>query len=646
MNRVKHELFQEFQEVEVALEKARGEELPTYAPGLFAKAVELYKKAQQDWQRCEPIEQIREQLQLAVETLVEAKDVSKVSKESLSQVVETRIQFNQNELARYHSPGKLNEAEGHYREAIRQAEAGDIGAASKSAATAQNSYREATLQALERGPIRNLENQLEYYSKYLPRKRQEEAARELSSLKSALNRARTGELEIPALRARIAGGGVEIGQQLALDTGFGLESDLIPYGVRDLHPDTFSPPRAPVNMGFSERTANSLTVWWKDNFAFEDVNQLERREGDGPWELVEEWGPLSGWQYYTDVGLEPDTHYCYRVRVENSFGANVTPWEKWACGYTRDGNDRRVWRVQLTIRTADVSSAGTSNAVQVSLNGPLSVNRTWLDYGPRRQPTFPMQWIDDFDRGSEFTYDLSLRTISELSDISMIWIEKEGTDAWAIAELSLKVNGVEVFERFFGNTAETALWIGDGHSPTYTIFHSELRTHESWQSFIDSTAILPLQISNEEIVSRLESMIGDRIHGNELYWGKLKGSEWVTATRANENTLHVDADLAAEVWGLNPEIDIDFDLNFNIECDMDAGTATLMVATSNFVPDPNFSILADILTLGIVEFFDDDIEDRIEDSWRPITEQFEIPTGGLCPRVEVDEDGNINFILT
>jgi hypothetical protein len=647
-----------FWEVELAFEKSRAEEVPTYAPDLFAKAVELYKRAQRDWQKRIPIEQVRKQTQLAMETLGRSKDVSKVSKESLSQVVETRIQINQNELVRYHSPKKLNEAERHYRQAIRQAEIGDIDAARRSAANAQNIYREATLQALEMTSIKNLENQLKYSEKFLPRKRYNEAARKLSELRKNLNKAKTGEITISELRAKIAVAGGEISQSIALKADFGLNTDFLPSigigpGPLLVAPGTYEPPVAPRTMRITERTANTCFLTWKDNSAFEEVNLLEHQEGDGPWEVAAEFGPLSGWQEYEDVDLNPDTRYCYCVKVENSFGTNVTPQPQRACVYTRDGNNLPVWRAQFKIRIADIPDAGTEDDVCVRLQSPLVTyspngNATWLDYGPRLVQVYPLVWLDDFARGREFTYDLGLDWVRELSDVSMISIKKDGSDALGIAELALVINGKVVFEKYFGETASTCQWIdqGDGYSPVYTIFHSELRAHEKWQGFIDSPIWLPpaLTISNEHIVSLLESTIGNAIHGSKLYWDHLNGSEWVEATKANDSTLHVDLDLAADVSGPNPEVDIDFDLKFKIECDNETGTATLNVTTLNFNPNAIYDWFDDVVTLGIVEFFDDDIEDDIEASFDPITKSIILDTGGLCPRVEVSEDGRIRFI--
>jgi hypothetical protein len=434
---------------------------------------------------------------------------------------------------------------------------------------------------------------------------------------------------------------------------------------------TFGPHDPPVTMRIGQRTKNSLSVGWQNlsssqgplDLSGGDINKLIRQKEDGPWEVVTEFGQLTGWTNYTDTGLEPDTRYCYRVRVENEFayGSRTTLQPNQACGYTRGAKSLKVWRAQLTIRTADVADAGTGDSVKVLLNSPLityapSGNSTWLDYGPRIIGSIQTQsgtvqvWSDDFDRGREFTYDLNLSDISELSDITMITIAKEGTNALGIAEISLKINGVEVFERLFGETASTCLWIDedDGYSPIYSIWQSELRAHPGWQGYIASPPAAPFVISNDEIVSRLESMIGNEIHGTGAYWDKdqFYPPAWVEATRLDNETLQVDVDLGADVPILSdPEVDLDFRLQFETACNPQAGTATLKITTTNFSSNVDFGILQKVITLGIVEFLEHDIAKGIENAFQPITQTIVLDTGGVCPTVVVDELGNIRFQL-
>ncbi|OGO68384.1 MAG: hypothetical protein A2Z49_05370 [Chloroflexi bacterium RBG_19FT_COMBO_56_12] len=635
------------------LEKARSEDVPTYAPHLFAGALELWERVQEEFTKCSPVEQVTKYLEQFLEKLAKASEQSARSKEELSELVRLRTESLRSVWVRYHSPEILMKAEHDYRKAIALAENGNLNAARKHAAYASKSYREATLQSLERGPLASLENQLKYSHQFLPHKRIEEADLELSDLRNALDGARRGDLEISALRARIGISRFSIGQLLGLGSDLFVDDFFPTPPDGGLDPETTGPPKAPLSMRITDRAADSLSVTWQDRSSTDEVNYLERREEDGPWEVVAEFGPLSDWITYQDTGLEPDTRYCYRVRVENSFGSKTTPSDNRACGYTRDGNNLRVWRIQITIRTADIPDAGTSDDVRVRLNSPLAtyiphLNQTWLDYGPQLITPFPVVWSDDFDRGREFTYDLRLPYISELSDITLISIVKEGTDALGIAEISLRVNGVQVFERFFGETASTCLWIDedDGHSPIYTVSHAELRAHPSWQAYVASPPDPPLQISSGELVSRLEGIMGDSIHGTELYWDRdhFFGSAWVEVKRLNDTTLEVDLDLGVDVPVLgDPEVDINFHLNFNLTCNQAAGTATLVVTTTDFDASVDFDLLDEIVTLGGINYFEDRIAEAMEAGFNNITEVITINSGGLCPRIEIDNNGNVNF---
>lgn len=648
------ERLRKFEKVLMALETVRADEVPAFAPAQFAEAERYYKQAQQMARNCmsdQGIDEALEEAQKAVERAGYAAERVR-SLPGLAQAMERRIQMRQDIWARNHAPEELIQAEVGYQKLIRLAESGELTAVEQQADNLLKQYQSALLKGLNTGPVRNLQNQLRYAEELLPRKSYKKGRKMLARLERDMDKAQAGELAVAALRSNIAANGIQINRLLGQNDIFGTNSDFYDPGIGGWAPGTFEPPEAPVTMFITDRTDNSVTVRWRDRSGMEDENILERQEGGtGPWEEVERWGPLSGWQIHEDNGLQADTYYCYRVKARNSFGSNATPQPDRACAYTRDGNSLSLWRVQLRLRVADVKDAGTNNAVSMRLNSPLSSiepwgNATWMDYGPDYSLAGGNLIVsDDFDRGREFTYDLNMENLSEFSDITMISFYKEGTDALGIAEFSLLVNGVQVFEKYFGETAGTCQWIdnGDGYSPYYTVFHSELRAHPDWQAYIDSPATAPFVIPNDEIVSRIEGMIGHRIKGTKLKWGHLFGSDWVQATRADGQTLHIDVDLEAQVTGPNPEVDIDFDLEFNITCDDDG--ATLSIESKNMNTNAIYDWFDDIITFGIVEAFDDDVEKGVKAAWQPIAESFEIPTGGLCPSVRVDPTGDVRFQL-
>jgi hypothetical protein len=408
-------------------------------------------------------------------------------------------------------------------------------------------------------------------------------------------------------------------------------------------PGTFERPLAPLTMRIIDRAVDTLTIIWRNIPSSADANTVQRQEyPEGPWINVEELGVVGEWQSYEDsTDLQPDQPYRYRVMVRNGFGSRTTAPDNQVVGYTRDGNDLTLGRVQLRVRVADISEGGSGDSVNVGLNSQLythspSGNNTWLDYGPEYSFTglSVLQVIDDFHRGREFTYDLNFTTLKELSDITSIDFRKEGNNAIAISELALIVNGVLVFDQFYGETSSTAIWVDD----RFTISHAELRAHSNWPS---SFPMASPQIPNRELVKRFEGIIGDQIHGTQLYWGGLDGSDWVKVTHVNASTLHVTVDLKVAVLGPNVEANVEFDVNVAVVCS--DSNASLMITTSNFDVDVSFSIKSDILSLGVVEFFDDNIERAIKGGWQTISKTFGISTDGVCPTVQVDQDGNLNF---
>lgn len=267
----------------------------------------------------------------------------------------------------------------------------------------------------------------------------------------------------------------------------------------------------------------------------------------------------------------------------------------------------------------------------------------------------------------EFTYDLDLTEVSELTDITMLTIEKQGTDALGIASISLQVNGVEVFDKFFGETASTCLWIdeGDGYFPNYTIFHSELRAHRKWQAYIGSPPQPSPIISNAEVVSRVEGVIGDFLHGKKLYWDEdAFHPVLVAAEKLDDRTLKVDVDLRADVDFIpDPKIDVNFDLRFEFECEVGAetATATLTVKTRNprinwDAPDwltlivPELAVIREVGEVGLLEppatllgLITDRIPKNLEDSLQFSFGPFTFRTRGECPTMRVDANGNIIF---
>lgn len=401
--------------------------------------------------------------------------------------------------------------------------------------------------------------------------------------------------------------------------------------------DEDRPPNPPGNIRVVERNATSIELSWPDSSRYEEGYQLQRRvpSTSSQWQTVNSWGPQSEWLSYTDNDVQPDMKYCYRVRIYNFIGDKLSPLK---CVYSRDGNDYTVWRAQITFHTADISDADTDDSVYVGLNAVSrnfipSGNRTFLDYGR-----------DDFERDDLFTYDLNLKNLSEISDITRISISKSGNNGWCLADFVLTINGLDMYSEDFSGLADGCLWLDNdnGNSRTHVVTHEMLRAHPDWQNYNHTTALFLLALNgipNEEMVSRLEGMTGDFIQNNKLYWGHLHGPA-VEVTRgcpANVEscqTIHVDFDLAASVTGPNPGVDVDFDLNF--EC----SDGDLTIKSSNVVVDVDSRWYWEVLSLGLINFLDGEVEDRVEDGWNAIEETLEV--GADC-QISVNEYGDITI---
>ena len=409
-----------------------------------------------------------------------------------------------------------------------------------------------------------------------------------------------------------------------------------------LPPDTSSPkPIAPYITNI-DRKENMLTIKWNHPSTDEDYFKIYRREADGILAAVGDSVATDTWMLWDDEDIAADTRYCYRLRAVNSYG--VSAYSNEVCAYTKDGINNPVWRVELELHTASVDHANTSNSVQVRLNSPLSSyrprnNNTWLDYGR-----------DDFEKSTVYTYDLNLSSIEQMEDITMISLTKTGTDGWCLKGVKLKVNGLDVYSRDINMETGSCQWIDgdDGHKPIYTIWHDELRAHPSWMNYNEIAAALLAAggLPNEEMVSRIEGIVGDQLHYQDAYWGDIQGdavevSRGCDASFTSCQKLHVTLDLKADAaWGIipipDPRVDLAFDLNF--ECQND----NFVISSEAISADVDSSWYWELLSAGFINILDILVGEKIESSWTEISESIGIQA---CPEVNIDEQGNVNFTL-
>jgi hypothetical protein len=415
-------------------------------------------------------------------------------------------------------------------------------------------------------------------------------------------------------------------------------------------PPTPPGPTPPIAIGFNERSSNSIRMNWYDLSQNETGNRVMRTADLYTWQSVSERGVLAYHEqhFYTDRNLRAQTKYCYAIESHDAEGARRSQIR---CAYTRDSIDIPIWRVQLGVRVANVENAGTNSEISVSLND-LTPNYTYLDYGH-----------DDFERNSSFTYDLSLKNIGYLSDISRLQLSRFGDDQVLIRSICLMVNnGDTIFYRNFGNSGQSALNLSG-----YTVSHDELRGNSYWNAFLQASQSdrfqnvppvkladngqFQVEISREEIVSRIESLVGNMIHAEpdvrgKMQWGQLEGDA-VEISRKSANRIGVDLDLEVPInnWP-NPKLDVDFDLGITKEC-VDDSTMTIRIVSSNFTSNADYALWKDIVSLGttaltskLVNYLAKECSDppEIEQSI-----EFNLPPGVRCEDLEIffSEEGNL-----
>ena len=322
-----------------------------------------------------------------------------------------------------------------------------------------------------------------------------------------------------------------------------------------------------------------------------------------------------------------------------------------------------MFRVQLRLRTSEVGDAGTDDDVLVRLAS--SGNLTWLDYGH-----------DDFERGDEFTYDLALGGIQRMDDITRIRIDKTGDDDWCVDGLMLLVNNVEVFAKDYGNECR---WLDDSLMSHIDIDHGELRAHPSWQGYEppehptelgDGTVTATVTMPQAELESRIESMVGNLIHGTGAYWEP--SGPAVEVSQSQPDILAVDLDLAAsaELFGADwlmddATLDVKFKIRFtavqsergepvNLEVETfdveaDADTNWLNEFVFDILPcGPIATAITDEVVVGCATKFEDIAEDATASAIAGIHQQFDIPSHELCcdsVTVAVTETGDVEITV-
>jgi hypothetical protein len=425
--------------------------------------------------------------------------------------------------------------------------------------------------------------------------------------------------------------------------------------------DTGVPPPPPLSAPtLPSRSATAIGVNWSYNVQSGEQYRLQHQVGASWVNLTFVGSPLN----YVHSGLQPDSKHCYRIQATGTHGTRNSSG---VCRYTTDGTTRKAARIQVEFHTGNVEDAGTDDSISVLLNDP-GTNSTWVDYGR-----------DDFERNDTFTYDLGLERIEFLSDITRIRLQKVGTDGWCLADFRLLVNGQPVYQENFHSLPGGCRWIdgNDGHQPFHEVPHATLRANAAWQSYMEppffslDISAYPLitatvSVPRIETESRIESMMGDLIHGTQAHWGDRHGPRYVEASWGGfPQRLDVDLDLEASVdYWWDPELDIDFDLKFDARCINNQ--AVVDITTENLTANVDFDWFVElwsfILPCGpiatvvngqpipdCISALENYIGDRIEAGFAPIVQSQaqSLPPGYTClsGSVVIDSEANVDLVF-
>ena len=301
---------------------------------------------------------------------------------------------------------------------------------------------------------------------------------------------------------------------------------------------------APQGFLISGRGATQVSLRWRNKGA--PQTRISRSINGGQWTTIQTYGelPVDTYIDFQDLNATTNAENCYVVTVTdgmNSWSAVSTPIR---CAFTRDGRDLPVHRLQLRLRVPNISGAATDDDVEVRLQSPSWLVPSVTNWSPAGNSTWIDSTNDDFERGSNRTYELMLTNISQVSDITMITIAKDtGTDHLCIAEIELLIDGQPAHQQTFGNDAATCAWVTPG-SPLSVGFN-ELRA-----SFLWNTLSLPpfLGIDGAWLRSKIEATFAHELHGST---GELRNGGTTTSQRISESRLHVTVPIVVHDvrWG-------------------------------------------------------------------------------------------------
>jgi len=286
----------------------------------------------------------------------------------------------------------------------------------------------------------------------------------------------------------------------------------------------------PQDFTINSRGTTQVGLRWWNKGAPE--TRISRSVNGGQWTTIKTYGqlPVNTYIDFQDLGATINAENCYVVTVSdgvNSFSSLSTPQR---CAFTRDGRDLPVHRLQLRLRTPGVSGAGTDDDVEIRLQTPSWIVPTVTNWSPAGNSTWIDSTEDDFEIGSNHTYDLMLTNVSQVSDITMVTVSKTGNDDMCIAELELLIDGQPAFQQTFGDQAATCAWITAGN--VLSIGFNELRMSSVWNNLGLPTFT---GIDGAGLRSVVQTIFAHMLYGQ----GELRNGGTTASYRISETRLHM-----------------------------------------------------------------------------------------------------------
>lgn len=133
------------------------------------------------------------------------------------------------------------------------------------------------------------------------------------------------------------------------------------------------PPAAPTGPSATATSATTATVAWGDASSDETKFNLERKEEGGSYAEIAE--PAANATSYNDTGLDPETHYYWKINAENAEGTSSFTAEVDAYTWLATPTDLEVTAVTgtgISINSTKVTAIGDSRRIKIATDSGLT----------------------------------------------------------------------------------------------------------------------------------------------------------------------------------------------------------------------------------------------------------------------------------